>query len=140
MRIYDVFRFLVSALFFILSFLCFGQNIEWRECRNGCVTAVDPPPPINPEDDIGYNWYVNFNSKININWGSLDLTRYRMADYADNCGALRIEDTSLRVLYFFNFGRVPKPILMPEEVTKPIVSFCINDKNLAPDVQLPTKG
>ncbi|MDE5544484.1 MAG: hypothetical protein K2I83_03640, partial [Bacteroidales bacterium] len=62
-----------------------------------------------------------------------------MADYA-NCGALKITNTSQRVLFFFNFGRVSKAILMPEETTKPIVSFCFNDKNLAPDVQLPTKG
>ena len=140
MRIYCIFRVIVSVLFLALSSLCIGQDIVWIECRTGCSTGYDPPPPITPEDDIGYNWYVNHNSKININWGSLDLTRYRMADYADNCGALRIEDTSLRVLYFFNFGRVPKPILMPEETTKPIVLFCFNDKNLAPDVQLPTKG
>ncbi|MDE5763314.1 MAG: hypothetical protein K2H68_07395, partial [Bacteroidales bacterium] len=62
-----------------------------------------------------------------------------MADYA-NCGALKITNTSQRVLFFFNFGRVPKQVLMPEETTKPIVLFCFNDKNLAPDVQLPTKG
>ncbi|MDE7102532.1 MAG: hypothetical protein K2O37_07020, partial [Bacteroidales bacterium] len=135
MRIYSVFRFLVSALFFTLSFLCFGQGIDWQSCRKGCATNADMDIP----RDFDFIWIINDNAKIIINWGSLDLTRYRMADYA-NCSALKITNTSQRVLFFFNFGRVSKAILMPEETTKPIVSFCFNDKNLAPDVQLPTKG
>ncbi|MDE5608804.1 MAG: hypothetical protein K2I66_00290, partial [Bacteroidales bacterium] len=78
----------------------------------------------------GNGWMtINKPCKNIINWGRFDIPLIQFD----------AEETT-SVSYVFNFGRIPRLLSASNGTSQHIVSPCFNDKNLAPETQMPTRG
>ena len=105
--------------------------INFGDCGRETLSWVKPPEPVV--------FSIAQNAKNLINWGSVSLEAIPRLT-ALPCYAFIAPDTNKRISYVFNFGRMPNLILVPDGTTKPIFSPYFNDRNLAPETKMPTKG
>ncbi|MCM1169368.1 MAG: hypothetical protein NC324_05465, partial [Bacteroides sp.] len=112
---------------------CLTANSEGAITSHDCINFGD----CDNEKPSATSFYVAQNAKNLINWGSVkNATSHSVQKLSAFIGA----DTSKRISYVFNFGRMPNLILVPDGTTQPIFSPYFNDKNLAPETEMPTHG